>query len=316
MKIVFMGTPDFAVACLQAMVEAPQCQIVAVVTQPDRPKGRGHRILMSAVKEYALQHELPVWQPIKVKNPDFQQKLAEAAPDLIVVAAFGQFLPKAILTLPKYGCINVHASLLPKYRGAAPLQYAILKGESVSGVTIMKMDIGMDTGDMLAKVEEPITAEMTMGELHDKLKIKGAKLLLETISGLEAGTVIAERQKEEEATYASLLTREMEKLDWKKAAQELHNQVRAFNPWPSSFTVLPDGKLLKVWECKVVADTRPQQQPGTIVEVNRQGLVVATGLGLLELTVVQPESKKRMSAAVFCNGHGLKVGDILGNEAK
>jgi len=314
MRIVFMGSPDFAVDSLTLLHNSSKHEVVAVVTQPDRPKGRGQKVLMTAVKAYAVAADLPVLQPAKVRAEDFMMKLRELAPDLIVVAAFGQFLPKAMLELPKYGCINVHASLLPKYRGAAPIHYAILRGEKVSGVTIMKMDVGMDTGAMLANVKVPIDQEMTMGQLHDILKIKGAQLLIEVVDELAAGTIEAVPQNEEEATYASLLTRDMEKINWLFGAQEIHDQVRAFNPFPGSFTILPDGKSLKVWQTKVSNNTWKEKKPGVVVAIQKSGFVVATGRGFLEVTEVQPESKKRMPASVFCNGRGIAVGEKLANE--
>lgn len=309
MRIVFMGSPDFAVESLALLNNLTEHEIVAVVTQPDRPKGRGQKVLMTAVKAYALQAKLPVLQPVKVKTPDFMEELQKLAPDLIVVAAFGQFLPKAILELPKYGCINVHASLLPKYRGAAPIHYAILKGEKNSGVTIMQMDIGMDTGAMLDKVSVPIGQEMTMGELHDILKIKGANLLIEVVEAIKAGKAKAIAQDNAAATYASLLTRDMEKICWSNSAEEIHNQVRAFNPFPSTFTTLPEGKTLKIWQTKISACVWQETMPGVVVAIEKNSFVVATGQGFLEILEVQPESKKRMPAKVFCNGRGLNIGE-------
>ena len=310
MKIVFMGTPEFAAASLKALVESGQYEIAAVVTQPDRPKGRGHKVMMSAVKEYALTQSLPVLQPERVKTPEFQAEMEKIQPELIVVAAFGQFLPKTLLELPKFGCINVHASLLPQYRGAAPIHYAILKGEKEAGVTIMQMDVGMDTGAMLSKVSVPVGPEMTQGELHDILKEKGARLLLDTIPRLAAGTLQPVPQPEEEATYASLITRDMEKLDWNKTAEELHNQIRAFNPWPGSFTLLPDGKRLKIWKSRVL-DENGQNTPGTVLQADSKGFWVACGQGSLEILECQPEGKKRMEATPFVNGKYVKTGDRL-----
>ena len=283
MRIVFMGTPDFAVGSLQALCESGKHEIVGVVTQPDRPKGRGNKMLMTPVKEYALEQGLTAYQPQKVKTPEFVQTLRELQPELIVVAAFGQFLSREILELPPHGCINVHASLLPKYRGAAPIQYAIIKGEKESGVTIMQMDIGMDTGAMLEKVVVPIAENTTMGELHDALREQGAALLLKVMDDIAAGTAVAEPQNDAEATYATLLDRSMEHIDWTKSAQEVHNLIRGFNPAPSTFTKLPNGKSLKIW-----------------------------GSRLTEITEVQPESKKRMAVQVFLNGRGVAEGDILG----
>lgn len=310
MRIVFMGTPDFAVGSLQALCESGKHEILAVVTQPDRPKGRGNKLLQTPVKEYALAQGLTVYQPQKVKTPEFVELLHELQPELIVVAAFGQFLSKEILELPKYGCINVHASLLPKYRGAAPIQYAIIKGEKESGVTIMQMDIGMDTGAMLDKVVVPIAENTTMGELHDALREQGAALLLEVIDKIAAGTAVAEPQDNEQATYATLLDRSMEHIDWSKTAQEVHNLIRGFNPAPSTFTKLPNGKSLKIWGSKMT-DKNSNAAAGTVIVTDKHSFFVACGEGVLEITEVQPESKKRMPAQVFLNGRGVQEGDLL-----
>lgn len=311
MRIVFMGTPDFAVGSLQALCESGKHEIVGVVTQPDRPKGRGNKMLMTPVKEYALEQGLTVYQPQKVKTPEFVQTLRELQPELIVVAAFGQFLSREILELPPHGCINVHASLLPKYRGAAPIQYAIIKGERESGVTIMQMDIGMDTGAMLEKVVVPIAENTTMGELHDALREQGAALLLKVIDDIAAGTAVAEPQNDAEATYATLLDRSMEHIDWTKSAQEVHNLIRGFNPAPSTFTKLPSGKSLKIWGSRLT-EKKSEAAAGTVVEAGKHSFFVACGSGVLEITEVQPESKKRMAAQVFLNGRGVAEGDILG----
>ncbi len=310
MRIVFMGTPDFAVGSLQALCESGKHEILAVVTQPDRPKGRGNKLLQTPVKEYALAQGLTVYQPQKVKTPEFVELLHELQPELIVVAAFGQFLSKEILELPKYGCINVHASLLPKYRGAAPIQYAIIKGEKESGVTIMQMDIGMDTGAMLDKVVVPIAENTTMGELHDALREQGAALLLQVIDKIAAGTAVAEPQDDAQATYATLLDRSMEHIDWSKSAQEVHNLIRGFNPAPSTFTKLPNGKSLKIWGSKMT-DKNSAAAAGTVIETGKHSFFVACGEGVLEITEVQPESKKRMPAQVFLNGRGVQEGDLL-----
>lgn len=310
MRIVFMGTPDFAVGSLQALCESGKHEILAVVTQPDRPKGRGNKLLQTPVKEYALAQGLTVYQPQKVKTPEFVELLHELQPELIVVAAFGQFLNKEILELPKYGCINVHASLLPKYRGAAPIQYAIIKGEKESGVTIMQMDIGMDTGAMLDKVVVPIAENTTMGELHDALREQGAALLLQVIDKIAAGTAVAEPQDDAQATYATLLDRSMEHIDWSKTAQEVHNLIRGFNPAPSTFTKLPNGKSLKIWGSKMT-DKNSAAAAGTVIETGKHSFFVACGEGVLEITEVQPESKKRMPAQVFLNGRGVQEGDLL-----
>lgn len=310
MRIVFMGTPDFAVGSLQALCESGKHEILAVVTQPDRPKGRGNKLLQTPVKEYALAQGLTVYQPQKVKTPEFVELLHELQPELIVVAAFGQFLSKEILELPKYGCINVHASLLPKYRGAAPIQYAIIKGEKESGVTIMQMDIGMDTGAMLDKVVVPIAENTTMGELHDALREQCAALLLQVIDKIAAGTAVAEPQDDAQATYATLLDRSMEHIDWSKTAQEVHNLIRGFNPAPSTFTKLPNGKSLKIWGSKMT-DKSSAAAAGTVIATGKHSFFVACGEGVLEITEVQPESKKRMPAQVFLNGRGVQEGDLL-----
>ena len=310
MRIVFMGTPDFAVGSLQALCESGKHEILAVVTQPDRPKGRGNKLLQTPVKEYALAQGLTVYQPQKVKTLEFVELLHELQPELIVVAAFGQFLSKEILELPKYGCINVHASLLPKYRGAAPIQYAIIKGEKESGVTIMQMDIGMDTGAMLDKVVVPIAENTTMGELHDALREQGAALLLQVIDKIATGTAVAEPQDDAQATYATLLDRSMEHIDWSKTAQEVHNLIRGFNPAPSTFTKLPNGKSLKIWGSKMT-DKSSAAAAGTVIETGKHSFFVACGEGVLEITEVQPESKKRMPAQVFLNGRGVQEGDLL-----
>lgn len=316
MRIVFMGTPDFAVDSLAALVESSDHEIVAVITQPDRPKGRGQKVLMTPVKEYALEKNLVVLQPAKIRTPEFIEELKALAPELIVVVAFGQFLPKEILELPKYGCINVHASLLPKYRGAAPIHYAVMNGEKESGVTIMRMDKGMDTGAMLAKVATYIGEDMTMGELHNELKVAGAHLLLEVIRGIEDGTIKDMPQNDAEATYASLLDKEIEKIEWSKSASEIHNKVRGLNPWPGAYTLLPDGRKLKIWQTRVMTKENAGTKPGTVVAFSKEGFIVACGNGCLEVIEVQPESKKKMPADVYCNGYKMKLGEILSLEVQ
>ncbi len=311
-NVVFMGTPDFAVGSLKALLEAGQYHIQAVVTQPDRPKGRGQKMVETPVKTFALQHGLPVFQPLKVKEAEFVQQLKAWQPDFIVVAAFGQFLTQEILDIPTYGCVNVHASLLPKYRGAAPIQYAIIKGEKESGVTIMRMEKGMDTGAMYSRVVVPIDAEMNFARLHDELMEKGAELLTDTLPRIAEG-LQPEIQKESEATFATLLTKEMAKIDWNRPAQEVHDRVRGFDPVPGAFTYLPDGKLLKIWETRVTGN-RTEALPGTVVSVTKKDFSVACRDGELRILTVQPESKKRMPAAVFLNGRGVTAGDRFGSK--
>jgi len=310
MRIVFMGTPDFSVPTLEALVKGGH-EVLAVVTQPDKPKGRGKSVLMTPVKEKALELGIPVYQPVKVREPEFMEVLKGLDAEAFVVVAFGQILPKEILEMPRYGCVNVHASLLPKYRGAAPIQQAVIDGEKESGVTIMQMDIGMDTGDMLSKVIVPIGSEMTMGELHDELKVKGAELLVRTLDELASGAAKPEKQNETEATYAKLLDRAMEKIDWNNPAAKIHDLVRGFNPAPGAFTRLPDGKNLKIW--KTVPAEGQTAPAGTVTAVTKKGFIVACGSGALEVLEVQPESKKRMEAKVFCNGRGVEPGTVLGN---
>ena len=295
-NVVFMGTPDFAVGSLKALLEAGQYHIQAVVTQPDRPKGRGQKMVETPVKTFALQHGLPVFQPLKVKEAEFVQQLKAWQPDFIVVAAFGQFLTQEIL----------------EYRGAAPIQYAIIKGEKESGVTIMRMEKGMDTGAMYSRVVVPIDAEMNFARLHDELMEKGAALLTDTLPRIAEG-LQPEIQKESEATFATLLTKEMAKIDWNRPAQEVHDRVRGFDPVPGAFTYLPDGKLLKIWETRVTGN-RTEALPGTVVSVTKKDFSVACRDGELRILTVQPESKKRMPADVFLNGRGVTAGDRFGSK--
>lgn len=312
-KVVFMGTPDFAVQSLKALQEAGDYEIQAVVTQPDRPKGRGQKLMETPVKAWALTQGLPVYQPAKVKEPAFVSLLKDWAPDFIVVAAFGQFLPREILEIPVYGCINVHASLLPRYRGAAPIQYAIWKGEGESGVTIMRMEKGMDTGAMYSKVQVPIDPEMNFAGLHDLLAERGAALLTETLPRIAAG-LQPEPQDENQVTMATLLTKEMARIDWSRPARELHDMIRAFDPAPGAFTHLPSGKLLKVWETRLTGK-KTAADPGTVTALDKNGFFVACGDEELYLITVQPESKKRMQASVFLTGKGVAPGEILGLQA-
>ena len=309
MRILFMGTPDIAADCLKALYEAGH-DICAVYTRRDKPVGRKQVLTAPPVKEVALAHGTPVFQPRTLRDGGEDENIRALAPELIVVVAYGCILPRSVLEAPKYGCINVHASLLPKYRGAAPIQYAIIKGEKESGVTIMQMDIGMDTGAMLDKVVVPIEENTTMGELHDALREQGAALLLQVIDKIATGTAVAEPQDNEQATYATLLDRSMEHIDWSKTAQEVHNLIRGFNPAPSTFTKLPNGKSLKIWGSKMT-DKSSAAAAGTVIETGKHSFFVACGDGVLEITEVQPESKKRMPAQVFLNGRGVQEGDLL-----
>lgn len=310
MKIVYMGTPDFAVNPLHALAEAGY-EVAGVITQPDKPKGRGKTMLPTPVKEEAMKHGFPVYQPVKVRNPEFLQVLEKMEPDIIVVAAFGQIIPKSILELPKYGCINIHASLLPKYRGAAPIQQAVIDGEKESGVTIMRMGTGLDTGDMISKIVVPIAKDETGGTLFDKLAEAGAKLLVETLPHIFDGTAVYEKQPEESPTpYAGMITKQMGLINFGKSAAELERLVRGLNPWPSAFTFW-NGKTLKVWESFVVKSEEAgaeKSEPGTVVKTDKKGIYVACGEDVLVLSQVQLEGKKRMDADAFLRGCHIETG--------
>lgn len=300
MKVVFMGTPDFSVPALERIAE--KHQVEAVVTRQDRPKGRGHKVQFTPVKEKALELNIPVFQPEKVRNPEFVDILKQMNPDVIVVIAFGQILSKEILDLPKYGCINVHASLLPKYRGAAPIQWAVIDGQEFSGVTTMYMADGIDTGDMIDKTVVKLDKKETGGSLFDKLALEGGKLILETLEKLENHTATRTPQNEEEATHAGKITKELGEIDFHKSAVEIERLIRGLNPWPSAFTFL-DGKVLKIWDADVV-DEAVKEEPGTICSKNKK-LKIATGEGYLDIKELQLEGKKRMDVISFLNGYQI-----------
>ena len=312
-KIVFMGTPDFAVGALQAMIEAGH-QIVAVVTQPDKPKGRGKEMQFTPVKQCAVAANIPVFQPVKIKTEEAIETLRTYDADLFVVAAFGQILSKEILEMPRLGCINIHASLLPKYRGAAPIQWAIIDGEKETGVTIMQMDVGLDTGDMLLKRKVPITAKETGESLHDKLMEAGAELIVEALPKIEAGQLQPEKQKEEESCYAKMLTKQLGHINWSASAEAIERLVRGLNSWPSAYTYY-NGKTLKIWEAQVedgeLEATEKQQESGTVCDVTKDSFTVLTGEGKLKVLSVQLEGKKRMSVHDFLLGNQMKNGEIL-----
>lgn len=313
MKIVFMGTPDFAAASLQAILNSKhQCQ--AVFTQPDKPKGRGKKIQMSAVKELALASGLPVYQPAKLRDGKAMAVLQELAPDAIVVAAYGRILPQEILDLPRYGCINVHASILPKYRGAAPIHHAIINGEKESGVTIMQMDAGMDTGDILMLEKIKISPEMNTGDLYERLAVTGGSLLIKTLDELEKGTLSSQKQNESQATYAPMLSKEDEVIDWRQPAINLHQKIRGMNPWPGVHTMFR-GQRLKIQEACIPLskDVKPAKTwvPGEVINTSEEGLLVATGQGQILLRQVQPAGKKIMPATDFVRGYQIKEGEIL-----
>ena len=307
MRVIFMGTPDFATGTLEEIVLAGH-EVVGVVTQPDKPKGRGKTLMPTPVKEVAMKYNLPVYQPKKVREPEFVEVLRGLKPDVMVVAAFGQIISKEILEMPKYGCINVHASLLPAYRGAAPIQWAVINGDKESGVTIMQMDEGIDTGDMIEKVVVPIAEDETGGSLFDKLSQAGAKLCVKVLQDLEDGKEVREKQPEESTTpYARMIDKKMGSIDWEKPAKEIEQLIRGLNPWPSAYTRL-QGKTLKIWKAEVLLE-HSQEAPGQITEVTKDSIVVQTGQGRLKILELQLEGKKRMDAASFLRGYALKEGE-------
>lgn len=303
-----MGTPDFAVGTLEAIINAGH-EVAGVVTQPDKPKGRGKNMQLTPVKEVAVARGIPVYQPVRVKEPDFIEELKKLNPEVIVVVAFGQILPKEILDMPKYGCVNVHASLLPKYRGAAPIQWAVIDGEKESGVTTMFMEEGLDTGDMLKKKIVSLEIDETGGSLHDKLAAAGADLLIETLKELEAGTAVRTKQDDTLSNYAKMLDKQLGCIDFTKPAEEIERLIRGLNPWPSAFTGI-DGKTLKIWSATVI-NKEAEGKFGEVVEVSRDSILVKTGKDLLQLNEVQLEGKKRMEIDAFLRGYPVEVGTIL-----
>jgi methionyl-tRNA formyltransferase len=304
MRIVYMGTPDFAVPALENLIDAGH-QVVGVITQPDKPKGRGKAMQYSPVKEKALSYGIEVYQPVKVNEPEMLQTLRELNPDVIVVAAFGQVLKSELLHLPRYGCINIHASLLPRFRGAAPIQWAVIEGDKEAGVTTMYMEEGLDTGDMLLQAKIVLDAKETGGSLFDKLSKLGGKLIVETLEQLETGT-LSRTPQTGESTYAGMLTKSSGHIDWTQDAVKLERLIRGLNPWPSAYTRW-NGKMLKIWSANV--DESLSGNPGTIIAVNKENFVVATGKGALVITEVQAEGKKRMAADAWLRGIHLNTGD-------
>ena len=308
MRVIFMATPDFAVASLEALLR--EHEVLAVITQPDKPKGRGKKLAFSPVKEYALAHGLAVLQPERVKAPEFVEELRKYNAELIAVTAFGQILPEEILNMPEYGCINVHGSLLPKYRGAAPMQRAIIDGETVTGITTMFMAKGMDTGDMLLKTEVEIAPEDNFETLHDKMAAAGASLLLETIAGLESGMIQRIPQKEEDATYAPMIDKETGHISWEKGGQEIINLMRGLTPGPGAYT-LYEGEPLKLFRAEAENGAFPDAEFGEIVEVTKQAFAVKCGDGVLWVRELQARGGKRMSADAYLRGHEMKEGVLL-----
>lgn len=303
MKVIFMGTPDFSVGTLEALVEAGH-EVVLAVTQPDKPKGRGKEMQFTPVKEAALRHDIPVFQPKKVRDPECMEELRKYHADIMVVIAFGQILPQEILDMTPYGCVNVHASLLPKYRGAAPIQWSIIDGEEVTGVTTMQMDAGLDTGDMLLKTEIKIEADETGGSLHDKLAEAGATLCVETLKALEEKTVTPEKQGETPTAYAKMLDKKLGNIDWTMDAVSIERLIRGLNPWPSAYTMW-NGKVMKIWRGEVL-EASGEQMPGTIVAVSKDSFTVQTGKCQLRILELQLQGKKRMDAAAFLRGYKLE----------
>ena len=322
MRIVFMGTPDFSVPALKALVEAGH-QVIAVVTQPDKPKGRGKEVQMTPVKIQAMEYGIPVYQPAKVREASFVEVLKGLEADVYVVIAFGQILPKAVLELPKYGCINIHASLLPKYRGAAPIQWCVIDGERETGITTMMMDVGLDTGDMLEKAVIPIEEKETGGSLHDKLSMAGGDLILSTLKKLEEGTLVRTPQTDEGTCYAKMLTKSLGDIDWNQGAVSIERLIRGLNPWPSAYT-MGNGKTINILAADVIAGREAADflsesgvpaetgtAPGTVVCSDKRGLVVCTGGGLLSIRELQMEGKKRMDTPAFLRGYPIPAGDVF-----
>ena len=311
MRIVFMGTPDFSVPCLDALVKAGH-DVAAVFTQPDKPKNRGHKLQMPPVKEYAVEKGIPVYQPLSLrKGEDADAAISglwQLEPDCIVVVAYGQILPKAVLDMPRYGCINVHASLLPRYRGAAPIQRCIMNGETETGVTTMHMAEGLDTGDMILKEKTAILPDMTASQLHDKLSAMGAKLIVETIDMLKQGTAPRTPQTDENTCYASMISKDDCRIDFTKPADTIYTQIRGLSSSPCAFTVL-EGKRLKVY----FAEKMQLDEPATAgMVIQAEGLCVACGEGALRLTDIQPEGGKRMTDSDFLRGRKISAGTVLG----
>ncbi len=305
MKIVFMGTPDFAVCSLESLIKAGH-EITCVVTQPDRQKGRGRELAFCPVKECAIKHGLNVFSPVKIKDPESVAELKKYEADIFVVAAFGQILSEEILNMPKFGCVNIHASLLPHLRGAAPIQWSILNGDKETGVSIQQMEKGLDTGDVLISRAIPIENTDTGASLFDKLMILGGELIVELLPMIEQGTVKPVRQDESKATYASKITKDMGLIDWTKDAATIERYVRGLNSWPSAFTYI-DGRMLKIWSAKV-SDEESSGKPGTVTATSNDSITVQTGRGSLVITEVQLEGKKRMSTGEFLRGFRLEKG--------
>lgn len=306
MRIIFMGTPDFSVPTLESLI-ASRHEIIAVVTQPDKPKGRGREVQMTPVKEMALQHGIPVYQPVRAREASFVEEMRSLAPDVMVVIAFGQILSKELLEVPRFGCVNIHASLLPKYRGAAPIQWAVINGDQETGITTMMMDVGMDTGDMLEKLVIPLEEKETGGSLFDRMSLLGGDLILSTLDKLEDGTLVRIPQKHEEATHVKKIEKSMGDIDWTMEAAAIERLIRGLNPWPSAYTRW-NGRMLKIWEADVEADGQAGEA-GEVLAAAGSDLRVQTGSGILNIRSLQPEGKKRMDTAAFLRGYPVKAGE-------
>lgn len=309
LNMVFMGTPDLAATVLGSLLESGY-PVKAVVTQPDKPKGRGKALACSPVKELAVEKGIPVLQPERAKDEAFIEELRTYAPDIIVVAAYGKILPKSILDMPKYGCINVHTSLLPDYKGAAPIQWAILNGETQTGVTIMYMDEGCDTGDIISAGHIEIAADETGGGLHDKLAVLGGELLVRTLPSILDGSCTRTPQEKGVGRYVSIIDKSLGNLDFTRPAIELERYIRGLDPWPCAFTKL-EGKILKLWKAYVIPDAT-EAVPGTVLPGDKKALRVATGEGILAVTELQPEGKRRMKTEEYLNGYTVAAGTVLG----
>lgn len=308
-----MGTPDFATYTLEALIEAGH-EVALAVTQPDKPKGRSKAMQSSPVKEAALAHGIEVYQPVRIREPECVDYLRKFHPDIIIVVAFGQILPEEILQMPAYGCVNVHASLLPKYRGASPIQWAVINGERTAGVTTMQMAAGIDNGDIIEQTELELAADETGGSLFERLAVVGAKLCVQTLAHLEDGSAVRTPQNEAEATYVGMLDKRMGDIDWTKPAVEIERLIRGLDPWPSAYTML-EGKTLKIWKARVCPGG-DAGQAGCIVTADKEGLIVQTGQGRLQLLEVQQEGKKRMAADAFLRGCHIRPGERFARKEK
>lgn len=308
MKVVFMGTPDFAVPSLEMLIE--KHEVVAVVTQPDKPKGRGKKMVYPIIKEKALEHNIKVLQPNKVREEEFLEVLKELNADIIVVVAYGQILPESILNMPKYGCINVHGSLLPKYRGAAPIQWSVINGEKKTGVTTMYMAKGLDSGDMLLIGEMDILEDDTFGSLRDRMSLVGAKVLEETLEKIQSGSVERIEQNHNEATYAPMIEKETGHINWEKGSDEIINLIKGMDPQPGAFCIYKD-EVLKVWKAVKAEDKYESAKIGEIVDINKKGFIVKTNDGALLITEIQAKGGKRMTTDAYMRGHEIEKGSVL-----